>query len=159
MFTPILQRAHELMNEILKNVCFNLDTNDPISSQFCTYHNSWAVVACAKLWPDLANIFHIRATHTFTTCGLWAPELFMKLPLPNIHRICKRTQNQWGISNIELQYIPKQCHWTSVLIIDSILESTLIGHTPHKLLTANWFSSCTPWKKSQRWTKQQRSLN
>ena len=33
--------------------------NDLFRSQFCTCHDSWAVVGCAKLWPDLI-IFHLK---------------------------------------------------------------------------------------------------
>ena len=33
------------------------------TSQFGTYHNSWAVVPCAKLYPDLISIFHVCAIH------------------------------------------------------------------------------------------------
>ena len=38
-------------------------------SQFCTYHKSWAVVACAKLWPDWIIIFHARTIDIFTRFG------------------------------------------------------------------------------------------
>ena len=30
----------------------DFDFDDPIRPQCCTCHDSWAVVACAKLWPD-----------------------------------------------------------------------------------------------------------
>ena len=33
----------------------------PIRPQFCTCHNSWAVVACAKLWPDWILEIKMRA--------------------------------------------------------------------------------------------------
>ena len=35
---------------------------DPIRSQFCTCHDSFAVMTCAKLWPDQMIIFHTKAT-------------------------------------------------------------------------------------------------
>ena len=35
-----------------KSYCPYLKNNDPIRSQFCTCHDSWAVVTCANLWPD-----------------------------------------------------------------------------------------------------------
>ena len=37
-----------------------------IMSRSCTCHDSSAVVACAKLWPDLVIIFQVRATRNFT---------------------------------------------------------------------------------------------
>ena len=50
-----------------------------IRSQTCTCHDSWAVVTCAKLWPDLAIIFHVRAIiFFFTKFEWWAHKLFVK---------------------------------------------------------------------------------
>ena len=53
------------MNSWLKyyqhSFCSNFDSNHPIMSEFCTCHNSSAVVACAKFWRDLVTIFRIRA--------------------------------------------------------------------------------------------------
>ena len=44
---------HELITEISWNYFgFNFDGNHSISSQFCTCHDSWAVVTCAKLRAD-----------------------------------------------------------------------------------------------------------
>ena len=43
----------------------NFNSNDPIRSQFCTCHNSWAVMTCANLWPDMLCISKVRATHFF----------------------------------------------------------------------------------------------
>ena len=42
------------------------DSDDPIRPQLCTCHDSLAVMTCAKLWPDLIGIFHMRATYIFT---------------------------------------------------------------------------------------------
>ena len=50
---------------LIDSFCFNCDFDDSIRSQFCTCHNSWAVVACAKLWTDLIVIFLVRATLIF----------------------------------------------------------------------------------------------
>ena len=47
-------------------ICCTFNSDDPISSQFCTCHDSLAVVACAKLWTALIIIFHIQATHILT---------------------------------------------------------------------------------------------
>ena len=41
---------------IVKMMCWSYMTNnDPIRPQFCTCHDSSAVMACAKLWPDRIN--------------------------------------------------------------------------------------------------------
>ena len=46
----------QFMSSLLKSCenpfCSNFDSNDPIRSQFCTRHDSLAVMACAKLLPD-----------------------------------------------------------------------------------------------------------
>ena len=47
---PVSQTTYELRNPNL--VVIFLTSNDQISSQFCTCHDSWAVVTCANLWPD-----------------------------------------------------------------------------------------------------------
>ena len=36
--------------------------SDAIRPQICTCHDSWAVVACAKLWPEWIIIFDVRST-------------------------------------------------------------------------------------------------
>ena len=64
------QTIYELITEISckKFFCFNHDSHNPVRSQICTCHDSWAVVACAKLWPDLIIIFHVRDSN----CGnIW----------------------------------------------------------------------------------------
>ena len=48
----------------------HFNSNDQIRSQFCTCHDSWAVVACAKLWPDLIVIFHICKNNS-NSCEIW----------------------------------------------------------------------------------------
>ena len=81
--------------------------------QFCTCLDSAAVMACAKLWPDCLNIFHVRVMHIFTRFQWRAPENLCKMGLcydwdqfsPNMHsvhpieiaadaRIC---QFLWGV--------------------------------------------------------------
>ena len=42
----------------------NFNCNVPIWSQFCTCHDSSAVMTCAKLWPDWI-IFKAKATFIF----------------------------------------------------------------------------------------------
>ena len=41
------------------NVCwYDFNSNHPIRSQFCTCQDSFTVVSCAKLGPDLIHILH-----------------------------------------------------------------------------------------------------
>ena len=68
----ISQTGYELINEILWWYCCDFESDDSIRSEFCTCHDSWAVMACAKFWPDLIVIFHITATHMLTRFGVWA---------------------------------------------------------------------------------------
>ena len=51
--------------------------NDPIRSQFCTCHDSWAVVACAKLWPYWILMFHVRITDSLGRFRLWGHKLWL----------------------------------------------------------------------------------
>ena len=61
--------------------------DNSIRFQFCTCHDSSAVMACAKLWPDLIIKFHKRARQIFTRYGLWAHKpLVKRVPGPNSHQ-------------------------------------------------------------------------
>ena len=64
----------------------NFDSNDPIRSQFCTYHDSSAVMACAKLWLDWIIMFHARTTCIFARFGLWPHKHYIS-PLCLCHEI------------------------------------------------------------------------
>ena len=76
---PISLKVHELIIQILKNSCCSQRiSNDQIISQFCTCHDSWAVMARANLWPDTNIRIKIRTTKIFTRFGLWAHKLFVK---------------------------------------------------------------------------------
>ena len=48
-----------------------------VRPQFCTWHDSWAVMPCAKLWADLIISFHVRAKHNFARFESWAQKLFV----------------------------------------------------------------------------------
>ena len=47
-------------------------------SQICACHDSWAVVACAKLWPLLIIVFNFNMLRNFSRFGLQAPKPFVK---------------------------------------------------------------------------------
>ena len=51
------------------SLCSNFHYNDPIRSQFCTCHDSYAVVTCTNSWHDL---LYVRATCIFARFKLWA---------------------------------------------------------------------------------------
>ena len=60
----ISQSMYELIIEISKiALCSNLCSDDPFWSQICTCQDSSAVMACAKLGPDLIIIFHVRVKY------------------------------------------------------------------------------------------------
>ena len=74
-------RLYELIIELFwKFSTFNSYTDDPIRSQICTCHDSWAVVndgwavvTYAKLSPDLFMIFHkkyIWIMNIYTLCEI-----------------------------------------------------------------------------------------
>ena len=71
--------VYQLMTKILWiNFSSNFNSNGPIRSQFCTWHDSLAVMVCAKLWSDLIFICHVTGTWIFTRPGLWAHNPFVK---------------------------------------------------------------------------------
>ena len=83
---PVSLSVYELIIEIFWNwFCCNYDSNDTISPQFCTCHDSWAAVACAKLLPDLIIIYHGTVTRTFAIFelinSLWNGSLIMPYPV------------------------------------------------------------------------------
>ena len=70
---PIPWRAWGLVIEILKNtLCFNYNFRDPVRSQMCTCHDSWAVATYAKFWSDWIMIIQGISTYIFTRFELWS---------------------------------------------------------------------------------------
>ena len=62
-----------------KNNCHSyMKNNDPIKSQFCTCHDSWAVVTCANLWTDQINKIKIEANWIARKLSCELMKLFMK---------------------------------------------------------------------------------
>ena len=50
-----------------KNMCcHHVNNNNPLRSQFCTCHDSSAVVACAKLWADWIMKIKIKSQKVFS---------------------------------------------------------------------------------------------
>ena len=80
-----------------KSFCPDFDSNDRISSQFCTCHDSWAVMTCAKLWPDSIIIFQVKATWVLTRFGLWAHVSFVQWA-PDPWGIPQGSQSGRGVS-------------------------------------------------------------
>ena len=68
--------AHNL-SLVKISFCFDLDSNDPIGWPICIYNGNWAVVLCAKLWPDLTIIYDVSSTEKISSFGLWARKLFV----------------------------------------------------------------------------------
>ena len=62
--------------------------NDQIRSQFCTCHDSLAVVTCAKLWPDWIIRIKINAKRVFTRFQPWAHKSLVRR-VPSTHAVMK----------------------------------------------------------------------
>ena len=58
----------------------NLYSNDSVRSQFCTCHDSSAVMTCAKLGPDQIMIFQVKVTWIFTRFGFVPKSPINKIP-------------------------------------------------------------------------------
>ena len=78
---PVSQMLYEILVEICKYMCCPfVKPMESIKSQFCTCHDSSAVVACAKLWVDSItrltdkikkNFRKISITSSYTICEMW----------------------------------------------------------------------------------------
>ena len=78
-------QSHKLfMNSLFKthqnSFYSNFDSNNPIRLQFCTCHDSTAVMTCAKLWPDQIITHHTTNT-ILMRFRFWAHKLFVKQAL------------------------------------------------------------------------------
>ena len=71
-------------NLATKKSISRMKNNNKMRSQFCTCHDSWAVVTCANLWPGWIteimikseNDFHkISIMSSWSTCTQWVPEV------------------------------------------------------------------------------------
>ena len=59
-------------------ISLTYENYDHLKSQFCTYHDSWAVMTCAKLWPDGIIGIQMRTKRIFTRFQLYAQKQFVK---------------------------------------------------------------------------------
>ena len=82
---------YELIIQIFyKTVCsYMKKNNDLIRSQFCTWHDSKAVVTCAKLWHEWISRIDIIVKEIATAFQLWArtrytPQKLQITPLPGM---------------------------------------------------------------------------
>ena len=74
---PISLRSSQIKSRIT-SLRFKCNNNYPIRSQICICHDSWAVVTCAKLWPDWIIIVKVRSISIFTIYGLCVDKPFVK---------------------------------------------------------------------------------
>ena len=58
--------------------CSFIRNDDPIRSQFCTCHDSSAVVACINLWPHWIIRIKMKLKRIFTRFELWAHGPYVK---------------------------------------------------------------------------------
>ena len=74
-----LTNGHELLKIKIspKYLLLSVNNIDQTRSQFCTCHDSWAVVACAKLWSDWIIRYEITVKSCFARFHLWAHKLLV----------------------------------------------------------------------------------
>ena len=96
---PISPNVNQLITEFLcKFFLPQCRFKYPIRSQFCTCHDSWAVMTCAKLLPELIIIFHIRATNIFNKFVIWAPKPCVRwMPDTELAAIILGSEVMWWI--------------------------------------------------------------
>ena len=77
--TPFHQHFMSLSLKSHENIfCCNHYSDDAIRPWFCSCHDSWAVVACAKSWSDYMITIHMRTKYILARFVLWAPKWFGK---------------------------------------------------------------------------------
>ena len=78
-WVPSAKRFESSPSKFHKNMfCSDMKNKDQIMLQFCTCHDSSAVMACAKSWHDCITIIKIRAKFFFARFQLWACILLVK---------------------------------------------------------------------------------
>ena len=93
---PVSQKIYELINDIFwKKILILMLHSDPIRSKFCTRHDSFAVMTCANLGPNLSIILHIGPKCIFIRYGLWAHKTLSEM-VPSWHH------SQWCTSSVKL---------------------------------------------------------
>ena len=70
--------GHYITHELWPHDSNLVKINDPIRTQFCTCHNSLAVVTCANLWPDCINTIEITVATISPIFQLWFYKVFVK---------------------------------------------------------------------------------
>ena len=109
---------------------FNFHSNKPIRSQICTCHDSSAVMACAKLWPDIINCLHVRARHIFTRFGLWAHKMLVK-HVPGHKHGSRGTPQQWVNHHVASGVLKSECVWIVTLSRLFPRWACIISHQLH----------------------------
>ena len=103
--------------------CDYLENNNQIWSQFCTHHDSSAVVMCAKLWLHQIIKIIIKMKRIFTRFQLWAHTTFVKWVPAN--KIVTSGEAQTGMQRRGCQYR------------DAIWEDIHLIHQPNCLFYAH----------------------
>ena len=86
-----------------KSCDYYLMNNYPIRSQFCTCHDSWAVVTCANLWPDWVIRIQFESKQIFMKFQLWAHGPFVRCFLVPVLR------PSWAIVWVLYQWMSGIC--------------------------------------------------
>ena len=92
---PFHEQFMSWLPKFLKTSNYSYITNnDQIRSQFCTCHDSSAVVACAKMRPDWMITIEMRWYRIFTRFQWGAHKLLCNGPQKSVNCI-QRTRSQW----------------------------------------------------------------
>ena len=69
---------HQNLNSIEIIFCFPVSFNDLLITKMCTWHDSWAAVACAKICSDIINENGITLRPIFQRIWLTTGKMSMK---------------------------------------------------------------------------------
>ena len=93
-----------------------------IRSQFCTCRDSWAVITCAKLWPDWRiKIEIIYILHTLYIMLITIPWMVGNGARNSWYKFCKNTLCSWMKNDGEIRSQFRRCHGNWAVVTYAIL--------------------------------------
>ena len=123
----------------------NFYHNDPIMWQFCTFQDSWAVVACTKLCHNLLIIFHAKATCIFW-CQIWI--MSSQALRNNLVKIYNARNHIYGENFVHVALGTHTMFQLEILIRSMMSQFVIHKFQENILESTQNLSETIPWTKS-----------
>ena len=98
---------------MISTCCYYMRNNGQSRSQFCIWHDSSAVMSCAKLWSDWMNKIKIREKRILERFWMWAHCLWNEPPVNGRGIACNPLQTETERLSRQLPHYHSQhvgCH-------------------------------------------------